>query len=132
MIIISRILVGAVGLLFAFMAAGFLLNTQTEANNVGITALSIQGYATVRADIGGFFAFCGGLCLYGAATKSTRVLWPVILLVALAFAGRALSLLLSGPGEMFYVPMVAEAIIVAILYWARLLWRSSERRFGLS
>lgn len=132
MIIITRMLVGLIGLLFAFLAAGFLLNTQVQANNVGITALSVQGFATVRADIGGFFAFCGGLCLYAAATKSTRVLWPVILLIALAFAGRALSLLLNGPGEMFYVPMVAEVIIVAILYWARLLWRQSEKRFGRS
>ncbi|WP_438727098.1 hypothetical protein ACR9YC_10015 [Parasphingorhabdus sp. DH2-15] len=132
MIILTRILVAAVGLLFAFMAAGFLLSTETEASKIGLTTLSAQGFATVRADIGGFFAFCAGLSLYGAATKSIRVLWPVALLVTLALAGRLLSLVLTGPGDMFHVPIIAEVIIIVILLWAHKTWSASAPKFGIS
>lgn len=118
----SRILLGAIGLLFLSIAFGFIFNTQSAASNVGLDISTIAGYATVRADMAGYFAVGGALLLYAAARKAAQYLWPVLLLVAAAFAGRLITVFVNGYDQSSFIPMGVELIIIALIIFAQKNW----------
>ena len=61
-----------------------------------------------------FFAASGGLTLMAAVRRESRWLWPVLLILSLALAGRTLNLLLTGGGPGVVPPMVVEAVLIGI------------------
>lgn len=118
----SRILLGAIGLLFLSIAYGFIFNTQSAASNVGLDISTIAGYATVRADMAGYFVVGGALLLYASARKIAAYLWPVLLLVAAAFTGRFITVFVNGYEQASFVPMIVELIIIALIILAQRNW----------
>ena len=122
MIIVTRILIGALGGLFGLLALGFWFDTETAAANMGISSLDIVGQATVRADIAGFFAISAGLSLFAAIRGNAGYLWPVMLLMGAAFFGRLLTILINGMGPDAVMPMIVELITIALILYAQRTW----------
>ena len=52
--------------------------------------------------------------LVAAVRREGRWLWPVLLILGLALAGRTLNLLLTGGGPGVIPPMVVEAVLIGI------------------
>lgn len=121
----SRILLGAAGLLFLSIAFGFIFNTQSAASDVGLDISTIAGYATVRADMAGYFAVGGALLIYASLRKMAGYLWPVLLLVGAAFVGRLITVFVNGYEQASFIPMIVELIIMALILLAQRNWTKS-------
>lgn len=117
--LVVRGLVGVLGALALVMAAAFWANPGLPAAKLGVSALNELGFATLRADMGGFFAMAGVLSLAAAMRDSARLLTAPLLLVALALAGRIGTAALSGYTPEMAEPMIVEAVLVAVLALGR-------------
>ncbi len=122
MVLVTRILIGAAGLLFVVLALGFWFNTTGSAADVGLIDLNLNGKATVRADMAGYFIVGGGIALYSAIKQNAAYLWPTLLLLAAAFVGRTLTLILDGATLESIPPMVIEAVLIALILYAQRNW----------
>jgi len=117
--LVVRGLVGVLGALALAMAAAFWLNPGLPAARLGVSALDALGFATLRADMGGFFAMAGVLSLAAAVRDNARLLTAPLLLVTLALAARVGTAALSGYTPEMAQPMVVEAVLAAVLALGR-------------
>jgi hypothetical protein len=111
---ILRIAVAATGALLLFLALVAWTDPARLGGKLGIGAATALGMATLRADLGAFFATAGGLALLAAARRAPGLLTAPLLLVALALAGRCLALAVTPFDSAMIPPMVAEAVMVAV------------------
>jgi drug/metabolite transporter superfamily protein YnfA len=70
--------------------------------------------ATLRADLGAFFATAGGFALWAAIRRAPGFLTAPLMLISLALAGRFLALAVTPFASAMIPPMVAEAVMVAL------------------
>lgn len=129
MILATRILVGLMALFFGAMGAQFWFSLDSQAAAFGlqgaVDAANLIGRASVRADFGSFFLTVCILCAYAAWKRNGSAAVGAALLFGLALMGRILSILLDGPAPGGTPPMVVEAACVAILLWARSVWKKA-------
>jgi len=111
---IVRALVGLSGLFFVVLAIAFLLDPTGTASNLGIGAMAALGHATLRGDFFAFFGTAGGLAVLGAIQNDGRHLMAPLLLMALALAGRLITIGLNGFDSSMVPPMVVEAIAIVL------------------
>lgn len=112
--IVLRILAGLAGLLALLVAARLWMAPAETASQLGVSAAGGLGLATIRADMGGFFA-AGGLFALVAAIKGRGALLIVpVVLIGLALAGRLVSVAASGFVEDMGPPMGIEAVLLLI------------------
>ena len=116
---ILRALVGVIGVLALLIAARLWVGPETPAAALGLKADGLLGLATLRADVGGFFAAGGLFALAGAIRGEGRLLTPPAVLLGLALAGRLVTVAVDGYAAPMLPPMVIEAVLVAILLFAR-------------
>lgn len=116
---ISRVLVALVALLNIALGVGFLIDPAGSAQRFFLEPLGTQGMATLRADFTAFFVVGGVAALLGATRNDRAPLIVPITLLSIAIAGRAVSLIADGAPATAFPPMVAEAVMVAILLLAR-------------
>ncbi len=109
-----RIAVAVTGLILFIIAIGAWLSPAATAAKLGVTATGALGVATLRADLGAFFAVSGGLALFAAIRRAPTYLTTPLLLIALALAGRLLALAFAPFDSTMAPPMIAEAIMVAV------------------
>ena len=110
----TRLLLGVVGTLALLIASRFWLAPAEAAAQFFLSPQGVAGLGTIRADMAAFFAASGGLTLMAAVRRESRWLWPVLLILSLALAGRTLNLLLTGGGPGVIPPMVVEAVLIGI------------------
>lgn len=115
MTFMMRLIVGLLGLFLAGMGLMFLINPAEMAADFALTPVGSQGLASLRADFTAFFLVGGLFALLGAWRTDPAPLKVPILLLAVALFGRTVSLVLDGAGPMAWPPMVAEAVMIAIL-----------------
>jgi len=125
MIILSRILLALGGLLFLVVGGGLWFNTIEAASDLGLLEVAALGKGTIRADIGGFFIGGAILQLLAAVQMKPGLLWPVQLLILLAFTGRCLTLVLDGPVAAGVPSMAIELILLGLIAWCKRLWASA-------
>lgn len=113
--VVSRMLLGTVGLLALLIASRFWLAPQAAGAAFALEAKGVAGLGTLRADMAAFFALSGGLSLWAAVRRESRWLWPVLAILGLALAGRFLNLAMTGGGPGVIAPMVVEAVLIAIV-----------------
>jgi hypothetical protein len=116
--LILTALVFLLGMFDLFMAVSFLLNP-VEAG-LGLTAPGTQGLSTMRADFTAFFGVIAVCMMIGAWRRNADLLLVPAALMGTAVAVRGLGLAIDGPYPGWQVPMVVEAIHVALLIAA---WR---------
>ncbi len=124
MAIIVRILVGLIAAFFLVMAAGFWFALDQTIAGFAVSPESALGRASIRADFGGFFIGVGVMSAMACWRQSRTYAFGALLLLSFALAGRAVSLLLDGPAPGGVEPMVVEAACIAVLAWARGVWKS--------
>jgi hypothetical protein len=121
---ILRGAVGLVGVLTIVIGLGFLLAPEKLALAFYIAPLGVQGLATIRADFPGFFIGAAVFALIGAWRAEARPLLVPLLMLSLALFGRFVSILVDGTAPTTAPPMIAEAVMIAIL---TLGWRNFDR-----
>ncbi len=114
-----RIAVAVTGLILFIIAIGAWLSPTATAAKLGVTATGALGLATLRADLGAFFAVSGGLALFAGIRRTPAYLTTPLLLIALALAGRCLALAFTPFDSTMLPPMVAEAAMVAVFATGR-------------
>jgi hypothetical protein len=117
--LLVRGLVGLLGAMALVVAIAFWLNPAGPAAKLGISAVGPLGFATLRADMGGFFAGAGLLSLVAAIRNSARLLTAPLLLVPLALAARIGTAALSGFTPDMAQPIAIEAALVVVLALGR-------------
>lgn len=123
---ILRVAVGAIALFNIAIGLGFLFNPAGAAANFFLIPDGGQGMATLRADFPGFFITGGTFALIGALQKDSRALLVPMLLLAIALTGRCVSLVADGMGPDAIPPMVAEAVMISVLAFARQAMRAGK------
>ena len=126
MVMLSRVLLAAMGLLFLVVGAGLWLNTGEAAANMGLVDLAAAGLGTVRADIAGFFIGGGVIQMIAAIRRDPNLLWPVQLLVLLALLGRTVTLILDGPVAAGIPSMGIELALLVLLLWCKKSWSTQS------
>jgi len=116
---VLRALVGTIGVLALLVAARLWIGPETPAAALGLKADGLLGLATLRADVGGFFAAGGLFALAGAIRGEGRLLTPPAVLLGLALVGRLVTVAVDGYAAPMLPPMIIEAVLVAILLIAR-------------
>jgi len=114
-----RIVVGGIALFNIAIGLAFLFNPAGAAANFFLIPDGSQGMATLRADFPGFFITGGTFAMIGAWQRDGRALLVPMLLLAIAITGRSVSLVADGIGPEAIPPMVAEAVMIAVLALAR-------------
>lgn len=112
---ILRVAIGLFGIVFIALAIGFMLDPAQAASKLGVGALAPLGLATLRADFWAFFGAGGILSVAGAVRNDSRFLTAPLLMIAMALTGRLVTVVASGFDTTMAPPMVAEAVIVALL-----------------
>ncbi len=121
---ILRGVIGLLGLFNLVIGLGFLLAPEKLALAFYIAPLGTQGMATIRADFPGFFIGAAVFALVGAWTGRARPLLVPMLMLGLALFGRFVSLAIDGMAPTAAPPMIAEAVMLAILLLG---WRNFDR-----
>lgn len=108
-----------IGLFLILLGIAYLAQPDAVAAGVGLRALDNQGYSTLRGDVFAFFTITGICTVWGAwKRKGDLLLVPAIVMI-LVILGRIVSLVVDGDYNGFIVPILAEAVIAAIVLWAR-------------
>jgi len=118
-----RGLVALVGLFNLALGLTFLFDPAQAGLRFFITSLGTQGMATMRADFPAFFVTGAVFALVGAWRAWRAPLQVPLLLLGIAISGRVVSLIADGAPPMAFPPMVAEALMIALL---ALGWRSFD------
>ena len=117
--LIGRIIVALGGLLGAFL---FIVAWGDPAQldpMLGVAASKPLGLASIRADLGAFFALWAAFALVAAWRADRGLLMVPMLLLALAIAGRVVTLFGGMTPDMIQ-PIVIEAVTLALFALA---WR---------
>ncbi len=116
---VMRIAVGLVGLFNVLLGLGFLLKPVEVAAGFALSPIGIQGLATIRADFPAFFLTGAVFALIGAWRADPRPLLVPLVLLSIALTGRFISIVADGMASTTIPPMVAEALMIAVLLLAR-------------
>lgn len=119
MTLVLRILLGIAGLLAVLVALGFWINPDTLAGRFGIAAQGALGYSTLRADFGALFGGVGLFTIAAAVRNNARLLSPPLLLIAIGFSGRLLTIALTGYDATMLQPMIVEIVLITFFATGR-------------
>lgn len=121
---IARILVGLIAAFMLVQGFGFWFQIETMNGLFALSTLNDLGFASIRADFGGFFLAVGLFSAYAAWNRVGHWALAAALLFIIAIIGRTISLGFDGlvPGAI--PPMIFEGVSAAILLWARNLWQT--------
>ncbi|MBN8607953.1 MAG: DUF4345 family protein [Caulobacterales bacterium] len=113
--LVLRIVLGLAGLVFVVMGIAFWANPAAPAARLGIEAASALGTSSLRADMAAFFGVAGGLTLLAAVRSNARLLTAPLLMIAIALAGRIITVIVDGYTPDMMQPMVIEAVLLGLL-----------------
>jgi len=114
-----RGVIGLIGILGLLLALQLWLNPTLPAAKLGLSATGPLGLASIRADLGGFFAGSSILALIAVIRSEAKYLTAPVLFIGLALMGRVLTVAMSGLTADMVQPMVVEAVLVVVLALGR-------------
>lgn len=109
-----RAIVGIAGLLGLLVAARLWMAPAELAAQLGVAPTGPLGLATIRADMGGFFAAGGAFALAAAIKSRGGLLLPSVMLIALALTGRIFAIAMDGFAPEMGPPMAIEAVLLIV------------------
>ena len=110
-----QFLIGLVGLLNIVIGLSFLFNPTKMAAEFALSPLGTQGMATMRADFPAFFLTGAIFSLIGAWRAERAPLMVPLTLLTFALLGRFVSIAFDGTAPTTVPPMIAEAVMIALL-----------------
>ena len=120
MIAVLRAVVGIAGLLGLLVAARMWMAPEETAAQLGVASGPL-GLATIRADMGGFFAAGGVFGLLAAIKGRGNLLLPSVALIGFALTGRLVTVAMNGFVPEMGATMAIEAALL-ILFAAGWKW----------
>lgn len=111
---VLRVLVGVAGALALLVAARIWMAPEAVAAQLGVSPAGPLGLATIRADMGGFFAGGGVFAMLAAIRGRGVFLAPPVLLIGAALAGRVATAALNGFTPEMGPPMAIEAVLLVL------------------
>lgn len=111
----TQILIGLVGLFNIVIGLSFLFSPAKMAAEFAISPVGTQGMATMRADFPAFFLTVALFSLIGAWRADRTPLVVPLALMSLALFGRFVSIALDGTAPTTFLPMMVEAVTIALL-----------------
>lgn len=119
--ILARIGAGLVALFGVALGLMFFVGTEQAAASFFVVPQGAAGLATLRADMTAFFLVGGGFALHAAITgRGAGLLVPGALYVV-AITGRAVNLAVAANHDGAAVPMIVEAVLIALCWFG---WRT--------
>jgi hypothetical protein len=112
--LILTALLFVIGLACLFYGLSFLIMPASIGPGFGLQPAEAMGWSTVRADMPAFFLVVGACMMLGAWKRTGDVLLVPTALAGIALAGRLVSLAADGSYDGFWLPMLGEALVVAI------------------
>lgn len=112
--LVLRVIVGIAGLLGLLVAARLWMAPAELAAQLGVASTGPLGLATIRADMGGFFAAGGAFALAAAIKARGGLLLPSVVLIALALTGRIVAIVMNGFAPEMGTPMAIEAVLLIV------------------
>ena len=109
-----RIIVGIAGVLGLLVAARLWMAPNEMAAQLGLASSGPLGLATIRADVGGFFAAGGAFALAAAIKGRGALLLPPGVLIALALVGRLITIVSNGFTPDMGPPLAIEAVLLVL------------------
>lgn len=110
-----QILISLVGLFNIVIGLSFLFTPAKMAVEFAISPVGTQGMATMRADFPSFFLTVAAFSLIGAWRADRTPLLAPLALMSLALLGRFVSIALDGTAPTTLLPMMVEAVTIALL-----------------
>jgi len=114
MTLVLRALLFVGGLFFVLMGIGFLLDPVGSGADFGISPQGTLGLASIRADMTAFFMVAGGCMIWGGWARKGDPLLVSASLMGIAIIGRLFTLVVNGPHDGWFVPIVVEAATVIL------------------
>ncbi len=114
MALVLRALLFVGGLFFVLMGIGFLLDPVGSGADFGIAPQGTLGLASIRADMTAFFIVAGGCMIWGGWARNGDPLLVSAALMGIAIIGRLYTLVLNGPHDGWFVPVIVEAVTVIL------------------
>ena len=114
MALVLRALLFVGGLFFVLMGIGFLLDPVGSGADFGMAPQGVLGLASLRADMTAFFVVAGGCMIWGAWARKGDPLLVTAALMGIAIIGRLYTLIVDGPHDGWFVPIIVEAVTVII------------------
>lgn len=109
-----RIIVGIAGVLGLLVAARLWMAPNEMAAQLGLAPSGPLGLASIRADMGGFFAAGGAFALAAAIKGRGALLLPPVVLIALALVGRLITIVSNGFTPDMGPPLAIEAVLLVL------------------
>ena len=113
--IILRAGLGLCGGLALLLALGFLVQPETSAARLGLTAAGPVGLSTLRGDMTGLFALIGAFSLTAAVRARAVYLVAPAVLVSVILVGRGVSAVVDGSGAMALPLIGVEVVMLAVM-----------------
>ena len=117
--LLPRLLVGALGVLALIGALRIWIDPAIPAATLGLSPIGGLGLATLRADVGGFFAGMGAFALAAAIRNDRRLVTAPLVLVSLALTGRLITAGIEGLAPEMVLPITVEAVLAVLLALGR-------------
>ena len=114
-----RAAIALVGLFNLAIGLRFLVDPVRLGATFFLAPAGIQGLATLRADFPAFFMTGGAFALIGAWRGRSEPLTVPLILLGIALFGRFVGLSVDGVSATAFQPMIAEAVMIAILLAGR-------------
>jgi hypothetical protein len=92
--------------------------TKSHVELFHLQATGVFGLNTIRGVIGGLLFGSAFMMIIGVLKNNTTWFLATMLMMAVVIFGRIISILVDGWSNDFIVPLVAEAIIIAVCYFA--------------
>lgn len=109
-----RVIIGVAGVLGLLVAVRLWMAPAELAGQLGVSASGSLGLATIRADMGGFFAAGGVFALAAAIKARGGLLLPSVVLIGLALVGRVVAVAMNGFAPEMGPPMAVEAVLLVL------------------
>mgnify|MGYP001346134085 FL=1 len=109
-----RVIIGVAGVLGLLVAVRLWMAPAELAGQLGVSASGPLGLATIRADMGGFFAAGGVFALAAAIKARGGLLLPSVVLIGLALVGRVVAVAMNGFAPEMGPPMAVEAVLLVL------------------
>lgn len=110
-----QVLIGLLGIFNLGLGLAFLFNPVKLGAAFFLSPVGSQGLATLRADFPGFFIGASLFALHGAYHAKPDALLVPLVLLAIAFSGRVVSLIFDGRSRAAFQPMSVEIVMMVIL-----------------
>jgi len=117
---VLRGLIGVLGALSLLISLRMWIDPATVGATMGLAGAGPLGLATLRADVGGFFAAAGLFAVLGAVRNDARLLSAPLAMIAFALCGRLVAAAVNGVDARALPSILIEAALVVVLGAGRL------------